>query len=47
MTPDPPTNVRALIVEDESYNQIVLEGIALELGYRADTAGSAPFAMSA
>lgn len=31
----------ALIVEDEAYNQAVLEGIALELGYRPDLAGDA------
>lgn len=35
------TSLRALIVEDEPYNQIVLEGIALELGYRTDLADSA------
>lgn len=29
---------RVLIVEDEKYNQIVLSGIALELGYAPDTA---------
>src|SRR5258708_22900096 len=27
------TNGAALIVEDEHYNQVVLKGIALELGY--------------
>ncbi len=35
------TSLRVLIVEDEPYNQIVLEGIALELGYRPDLADSA------
>lgn len=32
--------VHALIVEDEPYNQIVLEGLALELGYLADLAST-------
>jgi signal transduction histidine kinase/ligand-binding sensor domain-containing protein/CheY-like chemotaxis protein len=42
--PESPSNATrgtALIVEDESYNQIVLKGIALELGYETEVAGNA------
>src|SRR5258708_31998102 len=35
------TNGAALIVEDEHYNQVVLKGIALELGYVPVLAGNA------
>jgi signal transduction histidine kinase/DNA-binding response OmpR family regulator len=36
---------RVLIVDDEAYNRVVLEGIALELGVLSDSAGTAAEAL--
>lgn len=40
-TPPPPDGEAALIVEDEPYNQAILQGIALGLGYAPFVAGDA------
>lgn len=48
--PSPPTDIpcrRALIVEDEVYNQRVLQGVALELGYSPTSASRAAEAIAA
>ena len=39
-TPPEPAGAPVLIVEDEPYNQTVMKGIALALGYRPETAAS-------